>query len=109
MADHAPNEPGVDRWDTQVAIYTCYADPTYLHQDHLMMQHHVVGQTMLRWDALVPAGGRTVLNGLAAMPAGVPRMLVEHPLPAHVGWCLVCLLPGAAQTTIFHDPATPNG
>ena len=74
-----------------------------------MMHHHVVGQSMMRWDAGVPVGGRTVANGLAAMPAGVPRTLVEHPLPGHLGWCLVCLLPGAAQTTIFHDPATPNG
>ena len=88
-----------------------------------MVQHHVTGQLMVKYDNAVPAGGQSVANnGAVAVPipnqAGRFRWQVSHRLPAGAGlwgWSLTSLLPERAaaanggvkeETSIYSDDPT---
>lgn len=107
------------------AIPTSYASlASSTHTaEHLMVQHHVTGQLMVKYDNAVPAGGQSVANnGAVAVPipnqAGRFRWQVSHRLPAGAGlwgWSLTSLLPERAaaanggvkeETSIYSDDAT---
>jgi hypothetical protein len=83
----------------------------HMNEDHLTVAHNIVGQIMLRYDNTVPAAGRSISNGAAAViPAagGQPaRRRVFHQLTGAVGawgWCLTCIMPAAGEhTRIFHE------